>query len=79
MTIQDSLLTIMIGYGSGRPGFILDRNSVFSLVNTSKPTLGPGQPPTGLQWPPEALPEAAQLLEQESDYSPLSSAGIKIV
>jgi hypothetical protein len=49
MTIQVSSLTIMIGYGSGRPGFILDRNSVFSLVITSKPTLGPGQPPTGLQ------------------------------
>jgi hypothetical protein len=75
---HDSTVGIAAGYGldvrgchSPSPG----RGKIFLLSTSSKPDLGPIQPP--IQWVPGVLSPGAKWPGREVDYSPPTSAEVK--
>jgi hypothetical protein len=77
-TLRDSLVGITTGYElddregrSSSPG--RDNNFVFSI--SSRPALGPTQPP--IQWVPGALFPGVKRPGSEADHSPPATAEVK--
>jgi hypothetical protein len=74
----DSVVSITTGYKIGRPwGQSLSHGNVknFLFSMSSKPALGPTQPP--IEWVPGALPSGVKWQGRESDDSSPISAEVK--
>jgi hypothetical protein len=70
------LRTVALGYGLDDPGFESRQClGIFLITTTSRPALGPTQPP--IQWVPEAHFLGVKWPGSEADHSPPSSAEIK--
>jgi hypothetical protein len=72
---RDNTVGIAAGYGLVGRGSIHGRGKNFVLSITSRPSVGPTQPPTG--WVPGALSLGVKRQKRESDHSPPPSAEVK--
>jgi hypothetical protein len=64
------------GYRLDDRGSILGRGELFLYITSSRPALGPTQPP--IQWVPEALsPGGVKPPKGEAEHSPPSSVDVK--
>jgi hypothetical protein len=75
MSLRDSSVGIVTGYGLDARGSIPGRSTIFLFSITSRPTLGPTQPP--IQWVPVAHSLGIKQPGSEADHSPSSSVEVK--
>jgi hypothetical protein len=71
----NSSVGIATSYGLDDLGSIPGREEMFPFSTSSRPALGPTQPP--IQWVPEALSPGLKGPGREADHSPPSSADVK--
>jgi hypothetical protein len=72
---QDSSVGMATGYGLGGWGSISSRGWTFLYSTTTRPALGPTQPP--IQWLPGVLSPGVKRPEREAHHSRSSSTEVK--